>query len=79
MEPGPSVCVRCCVSGPVRGRQNYLPRYGWSSQYNPWASGPLFPRLMQNKCDPDLTFDAVSTLGEATFFFRERYADDSVL
>ncbi|KAG8002166.1 Matrix metalloproteinase-20 [Nibea albiflora] len=47
--------------------------YGWSSQSNHWLSGSMFPRLLQNKCDPDLTFDAVSTLGDATFFFRERY------
>ncbi|XP_042270399.1 uncharacterized protein LOC121898933 [Thunnus maccoyii] len=58
---------------PVRGRQNYLSRFGWSSQYNPWLSGSLRPRLMQDKCAPDVTFDAVSTLGDATFFFRERY------
>uniref|UniRef100_A0A8C4GM32 Peptidase metallopeptidase domain-containing protein n=1 Tax=Dicentrarchus labrax TaxID=13489 RepID=A0A8C4GM32_DICLA len=43
---------------------------------NPWLSGSLFPQLMQNKCDPDMTFDAVSTLGDATFFFREKYVDD---
>uniref|UniRef100_UPI003AAD47D6 matrix metalloproteinase-20-like n=1 Tax=Centroberyx gerrardi TaxID=166262 RepID=UPI003AAD47D6 len=59
--------------GPNRIRPNYLSRYGWSAQYNPWLSGPQFPRLMQDKCAPDLTFDAVSTLGDATFFFRETY------
>uniref|UniRef100_A0A671VI99 Matrix metallopeptidase 20b (enamelysin) n=1 Tax=Sparus aurata TaxID=8175 RepID=A0A671VI99_SPAAU len=58
-------------SRPVRGRPGYFSRYG--SQYNPWVSGSLVPRLMQNKCDADLTFDAVSTLGDATFFFKERY------
>uniref|UniRef100_A0A8C2ZJE6 Matrix metallopeptidase 20b (enamelysin) n=1 Tax=Cyclopterus lumpus TaxID=8103 RepID=A0A8C2ZJE6_CYCLU len=31
---------------------------------NPWLSGPLFPQLMQNKCASDLTFDAVTTLGD---------------
>uniref|UniRef100_A0A3B4X6U1 Matrix metallopeptidase 20b (enamelysin) n=1 Tax=Seriola lalandi dorsalis TaxID=1841481 RepID=A0A3B4X6U1_SERLL len=56
---------------PARGRPNHLPRYNWSSQNNPWMSGSLLPRLMQNRCAPDLTFDAVSTLGDATFFFRE--------
>nr|XP_043887396.1 matrix metalloproteinase-20 [Solea senegalensis] len=54
-------------------RPNFFPRYGWSSQYNPWMSGSLFPRLLQNRCASDLTFDAVFTLGDATFFFRERY------
>ncbi|KAM7413464.1 hypothetical protein PAMA_020722 [Pampus argenteus] len=53
-------------TGPVRGRPNYLSRYGW-------LSGSLFPQNMQDKCAPDVTFDAVSTLGDATFFFRERY------
>ncbi|XP_053278552.1 matrix metalloproteinase-20 [Pleuronectes platessa] len=57
----------------ARGRQSHFPRYDWSSQYNQWMSGSLFPRLLQNKCSPDMTFDAVSTLGDATFFFRERY------
>ncbi|XP_067363858.1 matrix metalloproteinase-20-like [Channa argus] len=49
---------------PVRGHPNY-----WSH----WLSGSLFPQLMQNKCSPDLTFDAVTTVGRATFFFRERH------
>ncbi|KAM6988314.1 matrix metalloproteinase-20 [Tautogolabrus adspersus] len=60
--------------GSVRGHANYLLGYGWSpQQQSPWQSGSLVPRLMQNKCDPDLTFDAVSTLGDATFFFKGRY------
>ncbi|XP_068440733.1 matrix metalloproteinase-20-like [Clinocottus analis] len=58
---------------PGRGRPNYFSRFGWSSQPNLGRSGSLFPQLMQNKCASDLTFDAVSTLGDATFFFRERY------
>uniref|UniRef100_A0A3B3V0K8 Matrix metallopeptidase 20b (enamelysin) n=1 Tax=Poecilia latipinna TaxID=48699 RepID=A0A3B3V0K8_9TELE len=32
---------------------------------------PLMPRLMQDKCAPDMTFDAIATLGNATFFFRD--------
>ncbi|XP_074535911.1 matrix metalloproteinase-20 [Halichoeres trimaculatus] len=51
--------------GPVRDRADPLSRYGWSSR--------LLPRLMKNTCELDLTFDAVSTLGDATFFFRGRY------
>ncbi|KAM3615499.1 uncharacterized protein V6R79_003061 [Siganus canaliculatus] len=58
---------------PVRGRLNHFSRQGSNSQKNSWTSGSAFPRLMQNKCDPDLTFDAVSTLGDATFFFRDQY------
>nr|XP_049581080.1 uncharacterized protein LOC125971944 [Syngnathus scovelli] len=33
----------------------------------------LFPRLTQNRCARDVTFDAVSTLGDATIFFKDRY------
>ncbi|XP_033970653.1 matrix metalloproteinase-20 [Trematomus bernacchii] len=58
---------------PVRGNPNYFSRLGWSSQNNPWLSGSLLPQLMQNKCASDTTFDAVSTVGDATFFFRDRY------
>ncbi|KAE8295522.1 Matrix metalloproteinase-20 [Larimichthys crocea] len=67
------IMVEFVTNGPLRGRPNYFSRYGWNSQSNQWLSGSMFPRLLQNKCDPDLTFDAVSTLGDATFFFRERY------
>ncbi|XP_036005607.1 matrix metalloproteinase-20 [Fundulus heteroclitus] len=38
-----------------------------------WLLRPLLPRLMQEKCAQDLTFDAVTTVGDATFFFRDRY------
>ncbi|XP_075905857.1 matrix metalloproteinase-20 [Nelusetta ayraudi] len=58
---------------PAQARHSYLSRYGSGSQHKPWASGPFFPRPMHNKCDPDVTFDAVSTLGDATFFFKNRY------
>uniref|UniRef100_UPI001A9815B7 stromelysin-1-like n=1 Tax=Gasterosteus aculeatus aculeatus TaxID=481459 RepID=UPI001A9815B7 len=58
---------------PVRVHPNYFSRFGRSSQQNPVPSEPLLPQLMQNKCAVDLTFDAVSVLGDATFFFRGRY------
>lgn len=64
------------MSGPARTRHNHLSQYSRSSQYPPWTSGSLLPRLMQNKCDADLTFDAVVSLGDASFFFRERYDDE---
>ncbi|KAF0030793.1 hypothetical protein F2P81_017524 [Scophthalmus maximus] len=66
------IMVEFVTYGRATGRPGHVPRYDWSAQYHPWMSGPL-PRLMQNKCAPDLTFDAVATLGDATFFFRERY------
>ncbi|KAF7657401.1 hypothetical protein LDENG_00027870 [Lucifuga dentata] len=58
--------------GPARSQPHYS-WYDWISHYHPWLSGSLFPRHLQNKCSADLTFDAVTTLGDATFFFRERY------
>lgn len=36
---------------------------------NPW----WFHRLMGDRCAPDMSFDAVSTVGEAIFFFRGHY------
>ncbi|KAJ7995444.1 hypothetical protein DPEC_G00244630 [Dallia pectoralis] len=39
--------------------------------YSQWLLG--FPLTMQNKCDPDLSFDAVATLGDATYFLKEKY------
>uniref|UniRef100_A0A3Q2XTJ1 Matrix metallopeptidase 20b (enamelysin) n=1 Tax=Hippocampus comes TaxID=109280 RepID=A0A3Q2XTJ1_HIPCM len=36
----------------------------------------LFPRIIRNRCAPDVTFDAVSTLGDATIFFKDRCSDD---
>ncbi|XP_072248964.1 matrix metalloproteinase-20 [Leuresthes tenuis] len=55
---------------PLTDHSNHVLR---GIQQNPWQSRPLSPRLIQNKCAPDMTFDAVSTLGDATVFFRDRY------
>ncbi|XP_026048023.1 matrix metalloproteinase-20 [Astatotilapia calliptera] len=55
---------------PIRGHLNNLLT---NFHRNNWLSSVLFPRLMRDKCAADLTFDAVSTLGDSTFFFRERY------
>ncbi|XP_017275512.1 matrilysin [Kryptolebias marmoratus] len=52
---------------PLRAGTNYILRNF------PWLSRPLSSRLLQDRCAPDLTFDAVTTLGRATFFFRDRY------
>uniref|UniRef100_A0A674EKL4 Matrix metallopeptidase 20b (enamelysin) n=1 Tax=Salmo trutta TaxID=8032 RepID=A0A674EKL4_SALTR len=30
-------------------------------------------QILNNKCSADLSFDAVSTLGDATFFFKDKY------
>ncbi|XP_010891573.3 matrix metalloproteinase-20 isoform X2 [Esox lucius] len=49
----------------------YYPRLDLNVFYNPWFLG--FPLMMQDKCDPDLSFDAVSTLGDATYFFKDKY------
>ncbi|KAM6932988.1 matrix metalloproteinase-20-like [Xenentodon cancila] len=44
-----------------------------SSRRRHVPSAPLFSRLMHDRCAADLTFDAVSTVGDATFFFRDKY------
>ncbi|KAM9853172.1 stromelysin-1 [Aulostomus maculatus] len=54
---------------PTGGHPNYISRYNW----NPQLSRSAFPGQVQDKCAPDVSFDAVSTLGDATFFFRKRY------
>jgi len=66
-----------CLLGPVRGYPNYFSRFGWSSRQSQDLSGSLFPQLMHNKCASDLSFDAVTTLGDATFFFREKSVDEN--
>ncbi|KAM8853366.1 uncharacterized protein mmp20b [Synchiropus picturatus] len=58
---------------PVRGRPKFFSRYSWNSLSNPWLVAPLLPWLMEDRCSPDVTFDAVSTLGDSTFFFRDKY------
>ncbi|XP_068173233.1 matrix metalloproteinase-20-like [Antennarius striatus] len=58
---------------PVRSHPDYFLRRGWSSRFNPWVSRSLFPQPMRDKCQPDLTFDAVSILGDATLFFRKKH------
>ncbi|XP_030634002.1 matrix metalloproteinase-20 [Chanos chanos] len=45
----------------------------WNSFYNPWISGSHPSSLVQDKCSPNLSFDAVVILGEAIFFFKDRY------
>ncbi|XP_062328251.1 matrilysin-like [Osmerus eperlanus] len=47
-------------------------RTGWSLPSNPWLVGTPFPSTTQ-KCAPSLSFDAVSTVGDSTFFFSDRY------
>ncbi|CAB1348047.1 unnamed protein product [Coregonus sp. 'balchen'] len=59
--------------GPKNSQPYYYSRHGWNPLYNPWLLGSHFPLMMQNKCSPDLSFDAVSTLGDATFFFKDKY------
>ncbi|XP_055736413.1 matrix metalloproteinase-20-like [Salvelinus fontinalis] len=59
--------------GPKNSQPYYYSRHGWNPLYNPWFLGSQFPLMMQNKCSADLSFDAVSTLGDATFFFKDKY------
>ncbi|XP_055052596.2 matrix metalloproteinase-20 isoform X2 [Misgurnus anguillicaudatus] len=48
-------------------------RFNWNNPSNPWYSGSFFPVSLKEICNPDLTFDAVTTVGEALFFFRDKY------
>ncbi|XP_013875395.1 matrilysin [Austrofundulus limnaeus] len=52
---------------PLRAATNY------GLRSFPWLSRPMFPQHVKDRCAPDLMFDAISTLGDATFFFRDRY------
>uniref|UniRef100_A0A4W5RQA6 Matrix metallopeptidase 20b (enamelysin) n=1 Tax=Hucho hucho TaxID=62062 RepID=A0A4W5RQA6_9TELE len=58
---------------PKNSQPYYYSRHGWNPLYSPWILGSHFPLMMQNKCSADLSFDAVSTLGDATFFFKDKY------
>ncbi|XP_077467480.1 uncharacterized protein LOC144083466 [Stigmatopora argus] len=43
------------------------------AQDHPVSFARPHPRHIRNRCAPDVTFDAVSTLGDATIFFKDRY------
>ncbi|XP_036417883.1 matrix metalloproteinase-20 [Colossoma macropomum] len=51
----------------------YYPRLSWSYPFNPWYTGSYFPMGLKDKCNPDLSFDSVTTLGDAILFFKGRY------
>ncbi len=65
-----------CPTGPRDKRPYPSPRFSWSYPSNPWHSGSFFPvSSFKDTCNPDLTFDAVTTVGEAIFFFRDKWVD----
>jgi len=66
-------------TGPRDKRPIPSSRFSWGYPSNPWFSGSYFPVSFKDKCNPDLTFDAVTTVGEAIFFFRDKYVDHIVL
>uniref|UniRef100_A0A4W4DPA4 Peptidase metallopeptidase domain-containing protein n=1 Tax=Electrophorus electricus TaxID=8005 RepID=A0A4W4DPA4_ELEEL len=41
--------------------------------FKPWYAGSYFPMAVKEKCSPGLSFDSVTTLGEAIFFFKGGY------
>lgn len=67
------------LTGPRDKRPFPSSRFSWSYPSNPWFSGSYFPVSFKDTCNPDLTFDAVTTVGEAIFFFRDKYVDHIVL
>ncbi|KAG9265204.1 matrix metalloproteinase-20-like [Astyanax mexicanus] len=54
-------------------QRHFYPRLSWNFPFNPWYTGSYFPMGLKDKCNPDLSFDSVTTLGEAIFFFKGRY------
>ncbi|KAK1785982.1 hypothetical protein P4O66_017730, partial [Electrophorus voltai] len=54
-------------------RPYYYPRLSWSYPFKPWYAGSYFPMAVKEKCSPGLSFDSVTTLGEAIFFFKGGY------
>ncbi|XP_077064477.1 matrix metalloproteinase-20 [Siphateles boraxobius] len=59
--------------GPRDKRPFPSSRFSLGYPSNPWFSGSFFPVSFKDTCNPDLTFDAVTTVGEAIFFFRDKY------
>lgn len=59
--------------GPRNKSPSPSSRFNWNNPSNPWYSGSFFPVSLKEICNPDLTFDAVTTVGEALFFFRDKY------
>ncbi|MFT7803365.1 matrix metalloproteinase-20-like [Arapaima gigas] len=59
--------------GTRTGLPYHYSRPSWSPFYNPWHLSPRFPLLLQDKCNPNLSFDAVTTMGESTLFFKDKY------
>ncbi|XP_076833469.1 matrix metalloproteinase-20 [Brachyhypopomus gauderio] len=54
-------------------RPHYYPRLGWSYPFKPWYTASYFPMAVKDKCSPGLSFDSVTTVGEAIFFFKGGY------
>lgn len=68
----------CFISSPTEPRDKRpfpSSRFSWGYPSNPWFSSSYFPVSFKDTCNPDLTFDAVTTVGEAIFFFRDKYVD----
>ncbi|XP_023669575.2 matrix metalloproteinase-20 [Paramormyrops kingsleyae] len=59
------------------GTRGILPYYysktSSSPYYNIWNLVPRYPLLMQDKCNPNLSFDAVTSVGDANMFFKDSY------
>ncbi|XP_031428697.1 collagenase 3 [Clupea harengus] len=59
--------------GPQRKRSYTPSRFIWHPRFNPFHMGPRQPQALQETCDPNLSFDAVTDLRDALFFFKDRY------
>ncbi|XP_041920617.1 collagenase 3 isoform X1 [Alosa sapidissima] len=48
-------------------------RFVWPPRFRLFYPGSRLPLALQETCDPNLSFDAVTDIMEALFFFKDRY------
>ncbi|XP_034778591.2 matrix metalloproteinase-20-like [Acipenser ruthenus] len=59
--------------GPRRNLLYDFSGYGMTSLFYPWRLKFDVPQTRKEKCDPDLSFDAVTTLGRDVLLLKDRY------
>ncbi|KAL2096443.1 hypothetical protein ACEWY4_008591 [Coilia grayii] len=59
--------------GPQRRRSFGPSRFIWHPYFSPFHPGSRLAQNLQDMCDPNLSFDAVTDLRGALFFFKDRY------
>ncbi|XP_039600454.1 matrix metalloproteinase-20 [Polypterus senegalus] len=59
--------------GPRSGLQYFYPKYNMRRLFFPWSLQSIIPLNMQDKCDLNLSFDAVTDIGQDILFVKNRY------